>query len=119
MATDCLHSGDLGAHAAHGAAAPSMGDLIAIVGLDLEHGTCNTKKIRMTSDPANRLISVNDVVCAVTGVSPENVARTLRDLFAREPEVRQPSRQEKMVMWHDALLSAPSCPRACSVIIFQ
>lgn len=90
-----MHSGDLGAHATHGAAAPSMGDLIAIVGLDLEHGTCNTKKIRMTSDPANRLISVNDVVCAVSGVSPDHVARTLRDLFAREPEVRQPSRVRK------------------------
>lgn len=66
-----------------------MGDLIAIVGLDLEHGTCNTKKIRMTSDPANRLISVNDVVCAVSGVSHDHIARTLRELFAREPEVRQ------------------------------
>ena len=98
MATDCLHSGDLGAHAAHGAAAPSMGDLIAIVGLDLEHGTCNTQKIRMTSDPANRLISVNDVVCVVSGKAPNKASEWVQELLRNEKE------------------ASPFCGRGCHVI---
>jgi hypothetical protein len=46
--------------------------------------------VRVTADPANRLISVFDIVRACTGVSIDNVNREFEGILKDHPEVCLP-----------------------------
>lgn len=53
--------------------------------------SCRGIPVRVTADPANRLISVFDIVRACTGVSIDHVNRELDGILKDHPEVCLPT----------------------------